>query len=89
LYNEKLHNLYPSSNIIRQIKPRRMRWVGHVARMGKERKVYKALVGNPEGKRTLGRPRRRREDGIKMNLGGGDWLGRAVEWIQLAQDRRL
>jgi hypothetical protein len=54
LNNEELHNLYSSPDIIRQIKSRRMRWVGHVARMGEERKVYKVLVGTPEGKRPLG-----------------------------------
>jgi hypothetical protein len=54
LYNEELLNLHSSQNIIRQIKPMRMRWTGHVARMGEERKVYKVLVGNPDG-----RPRRR------------------------------
>jgi hypothetical protein len=58
LHNEELHNLYCSPNIIRQIKSRRMRWAGHVARMGEERKVYRVLVGKPEGKRPLGRPRR-------------------------------
>jgi hypothetical protein len=85
LHNEELHILYSSPDIIRQVKSRRMRWAGHVARMGKERKVYKVLVGKPEGKRPLGRPRRRWEDGIRMDLreidlGGGDW-------IRLAQDR--
>jgi hypothetical protein len=59
LHNEELHNLYSSPNIIRQIKSRRMRWAGHVPRMGEEGKVYKVLVGKPEGKRPLGRPRRR------------------------------
>jgi hypothetical protein len=59
LHNEKLHNLYSSPDIIRQVKLRRMRWVGHVARMGEERKAYKVLVGKPEGKRPLGRLRRR------------------------------
>jgi hypothetical protein len=57
LHNEELHNMYSFPNIIRQI--RRMRWAGHVARKGEERKVYKILVGKPEGKRPLGRPRRR------------------------------
>jgi hypothetical protein len=63
LHNEELHNLYSSPNIIRLIKSRRMRWVGHVARMGEETKMYKVLVGKPEGKRPLERPRRRWEDG--------------------------
>jgi hypothetical protein len=68
LHNEELHNLYSSPVIIRQVKSRRMRWAGHVARMGEERKVYKVLVGKPEGKRPLGRPRCRWEDGIRMDL---------------------
>jgi hypothetical protein len=59
LHNEDLHNLYLSPDIIRQVKSRRMRWAGHVARMGEERKVYKVLVGKTEGKRPLGRPRHR------------------------------
>jgi hypothetical protein len=59
LHSKELHNFYSSPNIIRQIKSRRMRWVGHVACMGCERRVYKALVGKSEGKRPLGRPRRR------------------------------
>jgi hypothetical protein len=57
LHDEELHNLYSSPDIIRQVKSRRMRWAGNVARMGEERKVYKVLVGKPEGKRPLGRPR--------------------------------
>jgi hypothetical protein len=72
-------------DIIRQIISRRMRWAGHVARMGEGRNVYRVLVGKPEGKRPLGRPRRRWEDGIKMDLREIGWGG--VEWIQLAQDR--
>jgi hypothetical protein len=68
LYNEELHNLYSSPDIIRQVKSRRMRWTGHVSRMEEERKVYKFLVGKPERKRPLGRPRRRWEDGIRMDL---------------------
>jgi hypothetical protein len=56
LHNEELHNLYSFPDIIRQIKSRRMRWTGHVARMGEERKMYMVLVGKPEGKRQLGRP---------------------------------
>jgi hypothetical protein len=68
LHNEKLRNLCSFPNIIRQIKSRRIRWVGHVARMGEERKVYKVLLGEPEGRRPLLRPRHRWEDGIRMNL---------------------
>jgi hypothetical protein len=67
MHNEELHNLYSSPDIIRQVKSRRMRWAGHVARMG-ERKVNKIFVGKPEGKRTLGRPERRWEDGIRVDL---------------------
>jgi hypothetical protein len=67
LHNEELHNLYSSPDIIRQIKSRRMKWAGHVARMGEEKK-YEILVGMPEGKIPLGRPRRRWEDGIRMDL---------------------
>jgi hypothetical protein len=59
LYNEELHNLYSSPDITRQVKSRRMRWAGYVARMGEERKLYKVLVGKPQGKRPLVRPRRR------------------------------
>jgi hypothetical protein len=68
LHNEELRNLYPSPDIIRQVKSRRMRWAGHVARMGEERKVYKVLVERPKGKRPLGRPRRRWEDGIGIRM---------------------
>jgi hypothetical protein len=68
LHNEELKNLYCSPNIVRVIKSRRMRWTGHVARMGESRGVYRDLVGKPEGKRLLGRTRRRWEDNIKMYL---------------------
>jgi hypothetical protein len=61
--------LYLSPNIIRQIKSRKMTWAGHVARMGEERRVCRVLVGKPEGRRSLGRPRRRWDDGIRMDLG--------------------
>jgi hypothetical protein len=77
--------LYSLPDIIRQIKLRRMRWVGHVARMGEGRNVYRVLVGKPGGKIPLERPRRRWEYGIKMDLMDIDWGG--VEWIHLAQDR--
>jgi hypothetical protein len=66
LHNKKLHNLYSSPNVIRMIKSRRMRWAGHVPRMGETRMAYRELVGKPEGKRPLGRPRRRWVDNIKM-----------------------
>jgi hypothetical protein len=68
LHNEELHNLCSSPRIIRIIKSRRMRWAGHVARMGEKRSVYRLLVGKPEGKRPLGRPRRRWIDNIKNGL---------------------
>ena len=85
LHNEELNSLYSSLNIVRVIKSRRMRWARHVARMEEGRGVHKVLVGKPEGKRPLGRPRRRWEDNIKMDIqevgrGCGDWMG-------LAQDR--
>jgi hypothetical protein len=83
LHSGELYNLYSSPDIIRQIKSRRMRWEEHVACMGEGRNVYRVLVGKPEGKRPLGRPRRRWEDGIKMTLGG---LVGGVECIHLAQD---
>ena len=80
-----LQNLYPSPNIARVTKSRRMRWAVHVARMGNRIDVFRVLVGKPEGKRPLGRPRRRWEDNIKMDLqevGCG-----FMDWIELAQDR--
>ena len=84
LHNEELRNLYSLPNIVRVVKSRRMRWAGHVARMGEGRGVHRVLVGKPEGKRPLGRPIRRWEYNIKMDLrevgGGGDWM-------ELAQDR--
>jgi hypothetical protein len=80
LHSEELHNLYSSPNIIGQIKSRRMRWVGHVARMGEEREVYRVLVGKPEGNRPFGRPRHRWEGGLRMYL--RETGGESVEWIQ-------
>jgi hypothetical protein len=85
LHSEELHILYLSPNIIKQMKSRRMRWVGHLARMGEERKLYKVLVGKPEGKRPLGRPRCRWEDMVRMDLREIGWED--VEWVQLAQDK--
>ena len=85
LHDEELNDLYSSPNIVRVIKSRRMRWAGHVARMGEERGAYRVLVGKTEGKRPLGRPRRRWVDNIRMDLqevGCG-----YVDWIGLAQDR--
>jgi hypothetical protein len=85
LHNDKLHDLYSSPNILRVIKSRRMKWAGHVARMGEGRGAYRVLVRRPEGKRPLGRPRRRWEDNIKIELGEIGIEG--ANWIQLAQDR--
>jgi len=85
LHNEEINDLYCSPNIVRVITSRRMRWVGHVARMSEERGVFRVLVGKPEGKRPLGRPRRRWVDNIRMDLqevGCG-----YMDWIGLAQDR--
>ena len=85
LHNEKLNDLYSSPNIVGVIKSRRMRSTGHVARMGEERGVYRVLVGKPEGRRPVGRPRRRWVDNIRMDLqevGCG-----YMDWIGLAQDR--
>jgi hypothetical protein len=84
LHNDELYNLYSSQYIVKVIKSRRMRCAGHVARMGEGRGVYRVLVGRPEGKRPLGRPRRRWEDNIKMDLREIGIDG--VNWIRLAQD---
>jgi hypothetical protein len=82
LQNEELHNLYSGPNKIRMIKSRRMRWAGHAARMGERRN---ALVGKPEGKRPLGRPRRRWVDIVKMDFREIGFGG--MDWIDLAQNR--
>jgi hypothetical protein len=84
LHNDELHSLYSSPNIVRVINSRRLRWEGHVARMG-GRGVYRVLVGRPEGKRPLRRRRRRWEDDIKMDIRELGIDG--ANWIQLAQDR--
>jgi hypothetical protein len=73
----KLNDLYSLPNIVRVVKLRRMRWAGHVARMGEDRGVDRVLVGKPEGKRPLGRPRHRWEDNIKMDL----WNFRKLEGV--------
>jgi hypothetical protein len=85
LHNDELHNLYSSPNIVRVIKLRRMKWAGHVARMGKKSGAYRVLVWRSEGKRTLGRPRRRWENNIKMDVRETGIDG--ANWIRLAQDR--
>jgi hypothetical protein len=86
-FNEELHDLYSSPSIIKVVKARRMRWAGHVARMGEVRGAYNILVRRPEGRRPLGRPRRRWEGNIKKDvreMGFGD-----MDWIHLAQDRDM
>jgi hypothetical protein len=80
LHNEGLRNLYSSPNIIRMTKSRRMRWAVHVARMGQPRNAYRILVGKPERKRPLGRPRRRWVDSIKMDLREMVWTG--LNWLR-------
>jgi hypothetical protein len=84
LHNEELNDLYSSPNIIRVIKSRRMKWAGCVARMGEKRGAYRILVGRPEGRRPLGRPRHRWEDNIKVDIQDVGW---DMDWIELAQDR--
>jgi hypothetical protein len=85
LHKEELHHLYSSPSIFRIIKSRRMRWTGHVARMGEIRNVYSLCVGKPEGKRLLERPRRRWIDNVKMDL--LEIVLNVVDWIGLAQDK--
>ena len=85
MHNEELSDLYSLPSVVRVVTSRRMRWAGHVACMGEGRDVHRGLVGKPEGKRPLGKPRRRWEDNIKMDLqevGGG-----CGNWMELAQDR--
>jgi hypothetical protein len=85
LHNEELHNLYSSPSIIRMIKSRRMRLAEHVARIEVKRDAHNILAGKPDGKRPLGRPRRRWVDNIKIDLREIGWHG--MDWIDLAQDR--
>ena len=87
LHNEKLNKLYSSPNIFRVIKSRRMRWAGHVARMGQRRGVYRVLVGKPEGRRPFGRPRHRLEDNIRWIFRKWDvgvWTGSS--WPRTRKD---
>jgi len=84
LHNEELRDLYSLPNIVRVVKSRRIRWAGHVACMGEGRGVHRVLVGKPEGNRPLGRPKRRWEDNIKMDLRK---VGKGGDWKELAQDR--
>jgi hypothetical protein len=85
LHNEEIRDLYSSPSIIRIIKSRRMRWAGHVAPKGEKRNAYRLLVGKPEGKRPLGRPRRRWADNIGMDLGEVGWSD--VDWIGVARNK--
>jgi len=85
LHNEELRDLYSLPNIVRVVKSRRVRWAGHVARMGQGRGVHSVMVGKPEGKRPLGRLRRRWEDNIKMDI--QEVGGCCGDWMELAQDR--
>ena len=85
LHNKELSDLYSLPNVVWVVKSRRMRWAGHVACMGEGRGVHRVLVGKPEGKRPLGRPRRRWEGNIKMDF--QEVGGSCGDWMKLAQDR--
>ena len=85
LHNGELNDLYSLPSIVRVVKSRRMRWSGHVARMAEDSGVHRVLVAKLEGKRPLGRPRRRWEDNIKMDLQEVGWC--RGDWMELAQDR--
>jgi hypothetical protein len=85
LRNEELHNLYSSPSVIRMVQSRRMRWAWHVARIEEKRNAYRILVGKPEGKRPLERPRCRWVDNIKIDLREIGWVG--MDWMDLNQDR--
>jgi len=85
LHNEELNDLYSAPNIVQVIKSRRIRWVEHVARLWERRGVHRVLVGKPEGKGPIGRPGRRRDDNIKMDLQAVGYG--TMDWMELAQDR--
>jgi hypothetical protein len=85
LHNKELDAFYSLPNVVQVIKSRKIRWAGHVVRMWERRGVYRVLVGKPEGKIQLGRPRRRWEDNIRIDLQELGWGG--MDWIDLAQDR--
>jgi hypothetical protein len=87
LHTEEVNDLYTLSNIVRVVKSRRMRWAGHMARMGEDRGVHRVLVGRLEGKRSLGRPRLRWEDNIKMDLQEvGGVVGTGWSWLRIETD---
>jgi len=88
LHNEELRHLYSLPNIVRVVKSRRMRWAGHVARMGEGTGVHRVLVGKPEGKRPLGRPRHRWEDNIKMDFGKWEGVETGWSWLRIGTDGR-
>jgi hypothetical protein len=83
LHNGELNDLYNSPNIVRVIKSRRMRWVGHVARIGERKSLYRVLVGKPKGKTPLGRPRRRWEDNVKMGIQEVGFGGIGSSWLRI------
>jgi hypothetical protein len=87
LHNEELRDLYSSPSIIRLVKWRKMRWVGYIARILEKRNAYRLLVGKPEGKRPLERPRRRLVDNIKMDLGEMGWSN--VDWLRIRKSGEL
>jgi hypothetical protein len=90
LHSNELHSLYFSPNIVRVIKSRRMRWAGHVAHVGEDRGVYRVLVGKPESKRPLGRPRHRWEDNIKLDLRErGIYGGTGFSWLRIGSSGGL
>jgi len=86
LHNEELRDLYSLPNIVRVVKSSRMRWAGHVARMGEGRGVHRVVVGKPEGKSPLGRPRRRWEDNIKMDLREVGGVETGWRWLRIGTD---